>query len=93
MRALGNAARVCDDGDDGGARLEELLALAAAADFNDPSPGLRAHPNAELLRRVLRAYAAVDAAKIAAKSPRAEVSERICRARIEAAQNALAETK
>ena len=76
---------------DGGARLEELLALAAAdADFNDPSPGLRAHPNAELLRRVLRAYAAVDAAKIAATSPRAEVSERIRRARIEAAQNALA---
>ena len=76
---------------DGGARLEELLALAAAdADFNDPSPGLRAHPNAELLRRVLREYAAVDAAKIAATSPRAEVSERIRRARIEAAQNALA---
>ena len=76
---------------DGGARLEELLALAAAdADFNDPSPGLREHPNAELLRRVLRAYAAVDAAKIAATSPRAEVSERIRRARIEAAQNALA---
>ena len=76
---------------DGGARLEELLALAAAdADFNDPSPGLREHPNAELLRRVLREYAAVDAAKIAATSPRAEVSERIRRARIEAAQNALA---
>ena len=76
---------------DGGARLEELLALAAAdADFNDPSPGLRAHPNAELLRRVLREYAAVDAAKIAATSPRAEVSESIRRARIEAAQNALA---
>ena len=76
---------------DGGARLEELLALAAAdADFNDPSPGLRAHPNAELLRRVSREYAAVDAAKIAATSPRAEVSERIRRARIEAAQNALA---
>ena len=76
---------------DGGARLEELLALAAAdADFNDSSPGLRAHPNAELLRRVLREYAAVDAAKIAATSPRAEVSERIRRARIEAAQNALA---
>ena len=76
---------------DGGARLEELLALAAAdADFNDPLPGLRAHPNAELLRRVSRAYAAVDAAKIAATSPRAEVSERIRRARIEAAQNALA---
>ena len=76
---------------DGGARLEELLALAAAdADFNDPSSGLRAHPNAELLRRVLREYAAVDAAKIAATSPRAEVSERIRRARIEAAQNALA---
>ena len=76
---------------DGGARLEELLAATAAdADFNDPSPGLRAHPNAELLRRVLREYAAVDAAKIAATSPRAEVSERIRRARIEAAQNALA---
>ena len=76
---------------DGGARLEELLAATAAdADFNDPSPGLREHPNAELLRRVLRAYAAVDAAKIAATSPRAEVSERIRRARIEAAQNALA---
>ena len=76
---------------DGGARLEELLALTAAdADFNDPSPGLREHPNAELLRRVRREYAAVDAAKIAATSPRAEVSERIRRARIEAAQNALA---
>ena len=66
---------------------------AANVDFNDPSPGLCEHPNAGLLRCVLREYAAVDAAKIAATSPRAEVSESIRRARIEATQNALAETK